>query len=315
MTFDDSFFEGEERNGFYIRPMMKRVWAVELEIVSVLAEICERHNIRWFADSGTLLGAVREKGYIAWDDDIDLAMLRPDYEVFLKYVREELPEGWLLRNSRWDPAPYSHTLNIFNSDRIRIDPGFLEQNHGCPYGVGIDICVLDLLPVDEEEEEVFRLLATMAYDCFTLSQSGLLPDECDDEVKERIQALEETSGLEFDRSVPVKPQALQFADQISAMYYDDPQAADVAIIPFYTPNKYNRKPASAYASTIMMPFENMMLPVPAGYDTVLRVAYGDNYMTPVHAAPAHEYPNFAAEERMLRRHFEEQGVPFPAEFE
>ena len=78
MEFDESFFLPEDRNGFHIAAMMKRVWAVEMEIVNVVSEICSKHDIKWFATSGTLLGAVREKGFIAWDDDIDLASLRTD---------------------------------------------------------------------------------------------------------------------------------------------------------------------------------------------------------------------------------------------
>ncbi len=314
MHFDYSFFAGEERRGFYIRPMMKRVWAVELEIVNVVAEICDRHNIRWFTDSGTTLGAVREHGFIPWDDDIDLGMLRADYELFLKYAPAELPDGWLLRNARGDQAPFSMTLNVFNSDTIRIDHDFLDRNHGCPYGVGIDICPFDNVPDDPEEEEMFHTIAALACDCFVTSLKGLKYDECDDEVRERVDLIEENLGLIFDRNLPIKPQAHFYADQVAAMYLDE-EVRNVACVEFYAPNIYNKKPKSAYTSTVMMPFENTMLPVPAGYDTVLRVAYGDNYMTPVHAAPAHEYPNYAAEERMLRRHYEEQGMPFPAEFE
>ncbi len=314
MIFDESFFEGEERDGFYIRPMMKRVWAVELEIVNVVAEICDRHNIRWFTDSGTTLGAVREEGFIPWDDDIDLGMLRADYELFLKYAPYELPEGWLLRNARGDQSPFSMTLNVFNSDVIRTDRDSLDRYHGCPYGVGIDICPFDNVPNYPEEEDVFHTIASLACDCFVTSRNGVKYDDCEDEVRERVDLIEENIGLKFDRDIPIKPQALMYADQISAMYMDE-DADYVACVEFYTSNKANKKPKSAYMTTVNMPFENMMLPVPSGYDSVLRVSYGDNYMTPVKAAPAHEYPNFAAEERKLRKIYEEQGVPFPAEFE
>ncbi len=78
MHFDESFFEGEERNGFYISPIMKRAWAVELDILEVISKICRKYQIRWFAESGTMLGAVRHNGFIPWDDDIDISMLRPD---------------------------------------------------------------------------------------------------------------------------------------------------------------------------------------------------------------------------------------------
>ncbi len=57
MQFPDSFFEDEVRDGFYVPSMMKRAWAASLEVLEHVAEICEKHNIRWYIYFGTLLGA------------------------------------------------------------------------------------------------------------------------------------------------------------------------------------------------------------------------------------------------------------------
>ena len=69
---DIGFFEAEEREGFFVSSMMKRYWAAQLKVLSDVARVCKKHNIRWFADCGTLLGAVRHGGYIPWDDDLDI---------------------------------------------------------------------------------------------------------------------------------------------------------------------------------------------------------------------------------------------------
>ena len=61
LSFNDSYFLGETRDNFYIEPMMKCVWAAQLEVMCVIQQICEKHNIPYFADWGTLLGAVRHK--------------------------------------------------------------------------------------------------------------------------------------------------------------------------------------------------------------------------------------------------------------
>ena len=58
-NFPPNYFQGEIRDDFYIEPMMKCAWAAEIEVLEVVAEICNRHNIQYFADYGTLLGAVR----------------------------------------------------------------------------------------------------------------------------------------------------------------------------------------------------------------------------------------------------------------
>ena len=60
--------------------MMKRAWAAELEILVEIDKICEKHKLHYFIDYGNLLGAIRHKGFIPWDDDIDIMMMRKDYE-------------------------------------------------------------------------------------------------------------------------------------------------------------------------------------------------------------------------------------------
>ena len=73
-----SFYQEEVRNNYTITAEMKKIWAVQLELLSVLLDVCKRNHLNIWAEGGTLLGTIREKGYIPWDDDIDMAMLRPD---------------------------------------------------------------------------------------------------------------------------------------------------------------------------------------------------------------------------------------------
>ena len=92
MEFPREFFYDEVRNGFYIPGIVKRAWAASLEILAVIDKICRKHKIRYYADFGTLLGAVRENNFIAWDDDLDIMMLRDDFERFVKVVKKGLPK-------------------------------------------------------------------------------------------------------------------------------------------------------------------------------------------------------------------------------
>ena len=108
--FPDNYFEKEIRNGFEVSSMMKRAWAGQIEVLSVIREICERHNILWFADYGTLLGAVRHKGFIPWDDDLDIEMLYRDYKRLMEVLPFELPSNLVLQTMHTDSnyvAPYA----------------------------------------------------------------------------------------------------------------------------------------------------------------------------------------------------------------
>ena len=75
----------------------KKIRNIELWLLEELKKICEKHNIRYFADGGTLIWAVRHKWFIPWDDDIDITMFRDDYEKLLKIAPKELPDHIKLR--------------------------------------------------------------------------------------------------------------------------------------------------------------------------------------------------------------------------
>lgn len=82
---------------------------IQLELLYNVQVICKKYDIRWFAVGGTLLGAVRHKGYIPWDDDLDIGMLQQDYEKFIKIASSELPNNMFVDNFYVDNSPYSYT--------------------------------------------------------------------------------------------------------------------------------------------------------------------------------------------------------------
>ena len=80
LVLEDSFFEEEIRSGYTVSSEMKKIWAVELDLLNEFSKVCQKHQLKWFVHAGTLLGAIRHKGFIPWDDDIDVVMPRADYE-------------------------------------------------------------------------------------------------------------------------------------------------------------------------------------------------------------------------------------------
>ena len=75
LQFPDGYFEDEIRDGFYVPSMIKRAWATELDVLCEVDRICRKYDIKYYAEWGTLLGAVRHAGFIPWDDDLDIGMM------------------------------------------------------------------------------------------------------------------------------------------------------------------------------------------------------------------------------------------------
>lgn len=310
MKFDDRFFEGEVRDGFYVRPMMKKAWAAQMEILSEIDKLCRKHDIRWFADWGTLLGAIRHHGFIPWDDDIDIAMKREDLEIFKRYASEELPNDLKIVDTYTNPSFKNLVTRVINSFAIDWNDEFLEKYHGCPYVSGIDIFSLDYVTENDNELKVQIQLLTAA---------NLLAYEWDntnitsEEKMECLEQLKEITQIKIQEDLPIQQQLFQLSDRICGLYNVN-DGKKIAHMCDFAVDSNAYVPVECYRDIIEMPFENITLPVPSGYDKILRMLYGDDYMQPKQIFDYHEYPYFKDQEKMLRDFFEANGKEFPAEF-
>lgn len=295
MEFPKSYFEDEVRDGFYVSSMIKRSWAVQLEVLEVVDKICKKHNLQYFADGGTLLGAVRHGGFIPWDDDLDICMKREDYEIFAKVALAELPEGYVMLNFEQSlKENYIYTnfiIRICNGRTIHLNKESLDRFHGFPYIAGIDIFSLDGVAPTEKADEMLQneieTISTMA-------------DVIDDmELKEKRDYLlqtEKTFGVKFDRNKPLGAQFYMLADKLCGTYQEKDvkyltNMAFRTLYDFKIPKEY-------YADVVMFPFEHIKIPVPVGYDAFLKTKYGD-YMRPVHSGGGHDYPFYLKQQEIV----------------
>lgn len=140
MQLPDGFLQSEYRDGYPVDEKMKKVWAVELELLELFQQICKKHGLQYFALGGTLLGAVRHKGFIPWDDDIDVGMPREDYDRFVALSQDEFPYPYRLITPMNDACYRAHA-QIRHCETTGYP--LVDETLKCNKGIFIDIFPLD----------------------------------------------------------------------------------------------------------------------------------------------------------------------------
>lgn len=296
MVFEDKFFEEEQREGFVVCEKMKRAWAAEMKVLSEIIRVCEKYGLTYYAIYGTLLGAVRHRGYIPWDDDIDIALKRKDYDKLMQVLPYELPKGYVVSSSYTD-VPHNQPFScIMNSDRLLTEEEAKKNFYGCPFIVGVDVYPLDCLPRDEELSQLWLTLYSMAYDaakrCEELQQSG--------EMKVYLPQIEELCKFKVEKGIPLKKQLWRLSDRIAGMFTENECDDVVYLGRRITWDSEHRMDKAWFDEVIEMPFENMKISIPKGHHEVLTALYGREYMVPYRGG-GHEYPFYKKQEAYLKQ--------------
>ena len=145
---------------------LKLLQEIELENLRMLMEICEKNHLRYYLIGGSLLGAMRHKGFIPWDDDIDVGLPRPDYNRFVQIAKSYLPDHMDVRTMTSDPNYKCYfTRLINNKKKIYWDHG----QYTAVIGVWMDVFPLDGLPDNPllRKLQVFRVKLAKALYKFT----------------------------------------------------------------------------------------------------------------------------------------------------
>lgn len=304
IEFDQDYYNSEVREGFRIAEMTKRYWAVQLKVIDQIDRVCKNHGLKWYADFGTLLGAVRHSGFIPWDDDMDIVMLRSDYEIFLDAAVKELPDSYVVLDIRLNQDYDDQNGRVVNSHQIGFSREYLEQFCGCPYTAGVDIYLLDSV-YDDPELEQDR--CERAAKVRTLI--GLVANESIDDRKKRLRLISEVES-ENHVKLPGGNGLLRSLEVLLRKIYSECDSAYteyVAYMPGWIRTRSAYKyPREWYENPVLKPFEIIEMPVPSEYEEVLRTEYGDYRQIRRGYGATHPYPVYIVQQQILTDHLKKQ---------
>ncbi len=150
----DGFLKEEIRCGHTVTQKMKEIWAVELDLLAEFQRVCEKYHLKYYASGGTLLGAIRHKGFIPWDDDLDIEMFREDYNKLCEIGPREFKKPYLFQNEYTESGSLRGASKLRNSMTTAMYPHEKRKCYqGYDKGIFIDIFPLDSILDDPAQQE------------------------------------------------------------------------------------------------------------------------------------------------------------------
>ena len=277
----------EIREGHLVSTDIKKVWAVELDLLKKFLEYCQAHKLKCWVEGGTLLGAVRHKGFIPWDDDIDLAMPREDYDRMCRIGNEGLSYPYFLQTAYSDIDYHRGHAQFRRSDTSAIRPS--DSYDPFNQGIFIDIFPLDAVPDDRELVHEHRKRCLKILKFLKSKNRNLLASGRISLIFRKIKA-----------KICVKKYGwisiYEKAEEEMRVLGRMPHTKVAELTSLGEKIVWDK---SIFEETIYLPFENLMVPAPKNYDAFLKESFGPNYMTPIKAPSMHGQIVFDTEHSYL----------------
>lgn len=274
--FPESFFEEEDRLGFHIDRKRKEIWAVELDMLYELNRVCKKLNIRYFLDGGTLLGAARDGRFIPWDDDIDVSMLRDDYDRFIKEAPEEFEYPLFLQTGYNEKNYFRGHCQLRNSETCAILPDELSTAD-FNQGIFLDIFVLD---------DLFPEMAETQYE--TREQLWRKRKRWLDRRYLGHPLRWVAKQGRFWLYMAKYPDTAHFYAEIEKIFRSKEKSDYVDYLMLYdNASQIHCLKRAWYDNSVLLPFEGNMFPAPTGYSDYLACYYGEDWKIPKNVPSMH----------------------------
>lgn len=287
-NFPEEYFQDEERAGFLITECMKRYWAASLHSLEIFDGICRKHGLKYWADCGTMLGAVRHGGFIPWDDDIDIGMMREDFNRFLEIAPGELPARYSVEFKDDPPRHNYNGIAVVNSLRaVSFEEEVLQEYFFCPFPVGFDVYPYDHVPEDRNARDIWRgkyLKLLLAINLFRERKPG------DKEASDALKAVGIDPSKAWNEPDAVRDRLTRMAEKIAGSNLPGSGPYVNRFFFLAVNNAYLQLPGEWFSDLIEVPFETGSIPVCRNiYDYAERM-FGGGWRVPVLNASSHNYP-------------------------
>lgn len=245
---------------------LKQLHDVEVEILDEIVRICEKHDLHYYLVGGTLLGAARHKGFIPWDDDLDIGMPRDDYQKFEAICKEELSKDFYVHSYETDKNYWLPFIKVRKSNTV-FDEALLDDTEVEMNGIWVDIFPLDKVSSLDSwgKRQRTKIIKTHLQHFISYKKHHQWPQPI---VSKIIYALLTPMSLRTLRKI--QDFFMMWENKKDCKYYINYGSQ-------YNPIKQTILKTD-YEPTCKIEFEGKMYMAPGNYKNVLTRIYGEDYM-------------------------------------
>ena len=262
-------YKGESVTQFHVNDILQQVQQVRLEMLGKIHELCQKHGLQYFMIYGTLLGAVRHKNFVPWDDDADIGMPRRDYEEFIRIAAEEWKDSYSIQTMYNDEECfYGGYAKLRNNHTSAIE--FKNWNKECNQGIWVDVIPIDAAYSDDKKNVEIKRKAFYYQSLLYMKVYDKLPSV------EKGSFLKQRKYRSICRKYSHSELCKKLDEVLQSCNTDSGVKAIFAQIT--GPVHYKCFDQHDFDDRVMLDFAYLRLAAPVNYQHCLAVMEGSNYM-------------------------------------